>query len=116
MSLSNATFNEELEEKGVQFSATLLKLENSVIVFFNKKGSFKLGTLAIAMPNSLTSTYLSSILLGDRNTGITKILAGRFSNAFSCISLVSTHLDDIRGMDIGSLLLKLAQKLIDKLS
>ena len=114
--MSNATFNEELEEKGVQFSATLLKLENSVIVFFNNKGSFKLGTLAIAMPNSLTSTYLSSILLGDRNTGITKILAGRFSNAFSCISLVSTHLDDISGMDIGSLLLKLAKKLIDKLS
>jgi len=114
--LSNALLHEEIEEKGIHFSATLLKLENSVIVFFNERESFKLGTLAIAMPNPLTSTYLSSILLGDRNIGITKILAGRFSNAFSCISLVSTHLTNIREMDIGALLLKLAQKLIDKLS
>ena len=114
--MSNALLNEEIEEKGVHFSATLLKLENSVIVFFNERESFKLGTLAIAMPNPLTATYLSSILLGDRNIIITKILAGRFSNAFSCISLVSTHLANISEMDIGTLLLKLAQKLIDKLS
>lgn len=112
----NTLLNEEIEEKGVKLSATLLKLENSVIVFFNEKGSFKLGTLAIAMPNPLASTYLSSILLGDRNMDITKILAGRFSNAFSCISLISTHLANIRERDIGSLLLKLAQKLIDKSS
>jgi hypothetical protein len=108
--------NEEIEEKGIHFSATLLKLENSVIVFFNEKGGFKLGTLAIALPNPPTATYLSSILLGDRNTSITKILAGRFSNAFDCISLVSTHLVNIRKRDIGSLLLKLAQNLIDKSS
>ena len=114
--MSNALLNEEIEDKGVQFSATLIKLENSVIVFFNEKGSFKLGTLAIAMPSPPSSTYLSSILLGDRNMGITKILAGRFSNAFSCISLVSTHLANLEERNIGSLLLKLTQKLIDKVS
>ena len=112
--MSNQLLNEEIEEKGLKFSATLLKLENSVIVFFNEKGSFKLGTLAIAMPNLPSTTYLSSILLGDRNVGITKILAGHFSSAFNSLSLVSTHLVNIREREKSSLLLKLAQKLIDK--
>ena len=116
--MSNTLVNVEVEEKeqGLRFSATLLKLENAVFVFFNEKGSFKLGTLAIAMPNLSGRVYLSSILLGDRNMDLTKILAGRFSNAFNSMALVSTHLSDLRGRSIGSVLLKLAQKLIDQAS
>ena len=108
----------EIKEKaeGIWFSAKLLKLENSVIVFFNENGNFKLGTLAIALPNPRAKVYLSSVLLGDRNTDITKILAGRFAKVFNSISLVSTHLPEIHGGNMGSFLLKLAQKLIEKTS
>ncbi|MHA2313691.1 MAG: proteasome assembly chaperone 4 [Candidatus Hermodarchaeia archaeon] len=105
---------EEIEDRGIHFSAKLLKLENSVLVFFNEKGSFNLGTLAIATPTPPSSTPLSSILLGERNMNLTRILAGRFSKAFGCISLVSTHLVHLNERETSSLLLKLAQKLIDK--
>jgi hypothetical protein len=114
--LSCEIFRGEIEENGYKLSATLLRLDNSVMAFFDEKGSIKLGTLAIAMPQPGGKTYLSSILLGDRNIVTTKILAGHFSNAFNCISLVSTHLAHIEERRGGSLLLKLAQKLVDKAS
>jgi len=114
--LSHKIFSEDITEKGYNLTATLLKLENSVIAFFDEKGSMKLGTLAVAIPKLGGQTIISSVLLGDRNLIITKILAERFSNAFNCISLVSTHLADIREGKVGSILLKLSQRLIDKAS
>ena len=114
--MSYEIFSEETEERGYRLTATLLRLENSVMAFFDEKGSMKLGTLAVAMPKLGSQTYISSVLLGDRNIVITKILAGRFSNAFNRIALVSTHLADIREREVGSLLLRLAQSLIDKAS
>jgi len=114
--LSYEIFSEEIEERGYKLTATLLRLENSVMAFFDEKGSMKLGTLAVAMPNLGGKTHISSVLLGDRNIVITKILAARFSKAFNCIALVSTHLADLREREVASLLLKFAQRLIDKAS
>ncbi len=108
-------FNEEMTKGAYQITATLIRLENSVLAFFDEKGSMRLGTLAVAMPKLSGQTNISSVLLGDRNTVITKILAGCFSNAFNCIALISTHLTDIKASE-GPLLLKLAQRLIDKAS
>ncbi len=114
--MSYKIFSEDAEEKGCNVTVTLLMLENSVMVFFDEQGSMKLGTLAVAMPKLDGQTCISSILMGDRNIVITKILAERFSNAFNCISLISTHLANIRGGKAGSILLKLTQRLIDKTS
>jgi hypothetical protein len=54
--------------------------------------------------------------LGERNTVVTKILAERFASAFKGIALVSTHLAEINDTEVGSTLLKLTQKLLDKAS
>lgn len=112
--MSYESFSEEIEEKEHKFTATLIKLENAVFAFFNEKGSSKLGTLAAAMPQFDGKICVSSILLGTRNEVITKILAEYTAKTFNGIALVSTHLTDIRESEIGPILLKLAQKLIEK--
>jgi hypothetical protein len=114
--LSYKIFSEEMEEEGYKLTATLLRLENSVVAFFDEKGSMKLGTLAAAMPGLSGQTSISSVLLGDRNMAVTKILAGHFSKTFNSIALVSTHLSEFSERKLGSSLLKLAKRLIDKAS
>lgn len=114
--LSFEIFSEEMEEGEFKLTATLLILENSVMVFFDEKGSMKLGTLAIAIPKFGSQTFMSSVLLGDKNVVITKILAGRFSTAFNRIALVSTHLVGVTEREVGLLLSNLAKKIIEKAS
>lgn len=108
------SYYEEIKEKDRQFSAILFKLSNAVLVFFYDGGSMKLGTLSIALPQFGGKTCISSILLGERNMIITKILAERFSSAFRGMALVSTHLTDINNDEDGSTLLKLADQLLQK--
>jgi hypothetical protein len=86
-----------------------------MVVFFYEGRSLKLGTLAVAMPQFGVGTCISSILLGERNMDITKILAERFSNASKEIALVSTYLPELRETEASAnSLFKLAQKLLDK--
>ena len=115
MSAPYESFIEEIDEHGYQYSSVLFKLSNAVLVFFYEKGrSARLGTLAVAMPQFGGKTCVSSILLGERNMVITKILAERISNAYHGIALVSTHLPEIQGTEASSMLLKLTQKILDK--
>jgi len=117
MSTPYESFYEEIEERDYKFSAVLFKMSNAVLVFFYEKGgSMRLGTLAVAMPQFGGKTCISSILLGERNMVITRILAERISNAYQGIALVSTHLVEIRETEASSTLLKLTQKLLDKAS
>lgn len=85
-----------------------------MLVFFYEGKELKLGTLAVAMPQFGGRTFISSILLGERNMDITKILAERFSDASGRIAIVSTHLAEIRETEHSATLFKLAQKLLDK--
>jgi len=113
MATSYESFREEIEEKGYRFTAILIKLSNAVLVFFYEGGDMKLGTLAVALPFG-DGPCVSSILLGERNMVITKILAERFASAFKGITLVSTFLVEIGGSEVSSTLLKLTKKLLDK--
>ena len=110
------SFFEEIEEKGHHFSSVLFKLSNAVLVFFYEGGSVKLGTLAVAMPQFEGGACISSILLGERNMNVTKILAERVSNASKGIVLVSTHLAEVREIEVSSVLFKLTQKILEKAS
>jgi hypothetical protein len=112
--MSYQGFSEDIEEGDFKLSGTIIKIENSILAFFDEKGSFKLGTLAIAMPQLEGKTCISSILLGDRNQAVTKILAERFARAFNELVLVSTHLAEIKDAPSNLVLMKLAQKLIEK--
>jgi len=108
------SFSEEIEENDRKLSGTMIKIENATMAFFDEKGSLKLGTLAVAMPQFEGKTCVSSILLGDRNQVITKVLAEYLARTFNGIVLVSTHLAEARESEIGPALLKLAQKLVEK--
>lgn len=108
------SFHEEIEERDQRLEAVLLKLSNAVLAFFYEKGNMKLGTLAVAMPRFGEKTCISSILLGERNMVLTRILAERIASVSKGITLVSTHLPEVHEAGTSSALIKLTQKLLDK--
>ena len=94
--------------------AKLFEVENAVIAFFDEEGSTKLGTLTIAIPQFSGESCISSVLLGNRNALITKVLAEQLVRAFNKIALVSSHLTVIQENRTNTLLIRLAKKLSDK--
>lgn len=102
---------EEVEEGEIKLIANLLEMENAVVVLFNEKGRMRLGTLAVATPLSRGEVpSVSSVLLGDRNIVLTRVLAEHFATALNKLALVSTHLRE--ATEIGPPVMRLAKKLI----
>ena len=66
------------------------------------------------MPQFEGKKVISSILLGEKNSIITKILAEYLSRTFNRIVLVSTHITNIKENEVNPILMKLTQKLIKK--
>ncbi len=115
MSSPYESFTDEIDESGHQYTSVLFRLSNAVMLFFCEKGGdLRLGTFAVAMPQFEGKTYVSSILLGERNMVITKILAERAAYAYRGMALVSTHLPEIFETDASSVLIKLMNKILDK--
>ena len=102
---------QNLIEGELKFSVTLIEIENAVLAFYTATDSPKLGTLAIAIPQPRGQPSVSSTLLGERNSIVTKILAERLSQNFSKITLASTHLDEITDNHSGRVLLHLTQQI-----
>ncbi|MCK4243568.1 hypothetical protein KAX03_01720 [Candidatus Bathyarchaeota archaeon] len=107
-------FQEEIEEDHNRFIVNIFVVENAAIVFFNEKNQILLGTLAVAMPQ-LDRRSVSSILLGERNAIITKVLAERLAVLFDKMVLVSTHLRGDLEKEGGQVLMKLLQKIVKKI-
>lgn len=107
---------EEIAEGDRRLSASMIRLENALLVLFDEQGQARLGTLAVALPSQLEvrEPSVSSVLLGDRNMILTKLLAERLASAFGRMVLVSTHFEEIRDIGVSRLLLKLAGKLAEK--
>jgi hypothetical protein len=100
-----------LIEGDLKFSVTLIEIENAVLAFYTPTDSPKLGTLAIAIPQLRDQPGVSSVLLGERNNIITKILAERLSQKFNKITLASTHLEEIADNQSGKVLMQLTQQI-----
>lgn len=100
-----------LSEGDIKFSVTLIEIENAVLAFFTATDNPKLGTLAIAIPQPKDEPSVSSVLLGERNSVLTKILAERLSQNFNKITMISTHFDEISDHQSGRLLLQLTQEI-----
>lgn len=107
-------FREGVKDGERSFVGRLFEVENAVLAFFDEEGSLKLGTLTIAIPQFEGSTCLSSVILGERNVLVTKMLAERLTRAFQKISLVSTHLAEIKERQTSASLLRLATSLCEK--
>jgi len=81
---------EETEEAGTTYSAILLEMKNAYI-FLLSEGEDRLGTLAVSLPPrpGMVGPPLSSILLGERNAVLSRMLAERLAKRLGKMVLVS---------------------------
>lgn len=114
--MSSEMLREEVEEEGKKFSAVVFHIENAVLAFFTEGKEPRLGTLAIALPmrGEAVEPALSSILLGDRNQTVTRILAERFVAIFNKIGLVSTFTETVEENVAGRIFMRLIEKISGK--
>ena len=81
----------KFERDNVTFHASLLTLENAVLIFFYE-GTSKLGTVALAMPGiGEEKAGRSSVLLGGKYLMASRALAERATASFGKIAVVSLN-------------------------
>jgi len=102
---------QKLSEGDLTFYLTFIEIENAVFAFYTSTDNPKLGTLAIALPQPKEGPSVSSVLLGERNSILTKILAERISHSVNKVTIASTHLNEISDDQSGRLLLQLTQQI-----
>lgn len=111
--MSRATIvKEEVSEKNVRFLAIYIETKNAVLVFLSE-GEDQLGTLAASVPPTTelqVQPFLSSVLLGDRNTIAARMLAERLAAKTGKIGLVSVHLRTVSETEATPVLVKLFDK------
>ncbi|UCE96143.1 MAG: hypothetical protein JSV51_00605 [Candidatus Bathyarchaeota archaeon] len=103
---------EEILEENLHFLAIYLKTENAGLVLLSENED-RLGTLAASVPPALdirTQPFLSSILLGDRNTTTARMLAEHLASKTGKIGLVSIHLKTVDETKANPILMKLFKK------
>lgn len=106
---------DELEENGVVFLAVYVETKNAGLILLSE-GEDRLGTLAVAIPQEerMVGPPLSSILLGDRNVTIARVLAERLARTMNKIALVSVFTKTVSESEAGPIFLKLFRKIIGK--
>ena len=103
---------EELSEKNMRFFAIYIETKNAVLVFLSEAED-QLGTLAASVPPATelsVQPLLSSVLLGDRNTVMARMLAERLATKTGKIGLVSVHLRTVGETEATPVLIKLFEK------
>jgi hypothetical protein len=90
------------------FFSILIETSNANQLFLSESQD-KLGTLVVGMPQpkNLIGSPLSSVLLGDRNIMITRLLAELLAEKTKKISLVSVFLKSLNEQEAGPILKKL---------
>lgn len=106
---------EEMVEGDKSFFALHIETKNANQLFLSE-GEDRLGTLAIALPQKekLVGPPLSSILLGDRNLIIARILAEILAQNTKKIALVSVYTKTINEQEVAPILRKLMDKTLKK--
>lgn len=106
---------EEIIEGDTTFFAVYIETENASQLFLSESAD-KLGTLAVAMPQQqkLLGPPLSSVLLGDRNMMIARVLAELLAKKTSKISLVSVFTKSVIEQEAVPILRKLLEKTLKK--
>jgi len=106
---------EKLEERDAVFMSTYLAMKNASLIFLSE-GEDRLGTLAVAMPptGGRLGPPLSSVLLGDRNIMLARILAEHVAQETSRLALVSVFVQTFSEGEVGPILVKLLEKTLRK--
>jgi len=106
---------EEMKMNGKLFLALHLKTRNADLIILSEEED-RLGTLAVALPQAqrMLGPPLSSILLGERNTIIARLLAEQLTKRTRRIALVSVFGKTLTEKEAGSVFLKLFEKTLEK--
>jgi len=104
---------EKIMERDMAFLALYLETKNASLLLLSE-GEDQLGTLAVSIPQTgkMVGPPLSSVLLGDRNMMIARILAERLAEKMKKIALVSVFAKTVDEREAGTIFLKLAEKTI----
>jgi hypothetical protein len=102
---------EKIVENDTPFLALFLEMKNASLVILSE-GEDQLGTLAVALPQAprMIGPPLSSILLGDRNAMMARMLAERLAQRTKKIALISVFTKTINEREVGPIFLKLIEK------
>jgi len=102
---------EEIKENETLFLALRLETKNANLILLSE-GEDQLGTLAVAIPQKerMLGPPLSSILLGDRNVIVARLLAERLAQKTGKIALASVFAKTVAEKDAGPIFLKLFDK------
>jgi hypothetical protein len=106
---------EEIVEGETVFVALYLETKNSSFLLMSE-GEDRLGTLAVALPQAqkLVGPPLSSILLGDRNIIVARLLAELLAKNTKKIALVSVFTKTIDEKAVAPIFKKLMEKTLRK--
>jgi hypothetical protein len=104
---------EEIKQNETSFLALRLETKNANLILLSE-GEDNLGTLAVAIPQKekLLGQPLSSVLLGDRNMIIARLLAENLAQKTGKIALASVFAKTLAEKDVGPIFLKLFEKTI----
>ena len=106
---------EKLVERDMSFLSVHIETENANQLFLSE-GEDRLSTLAVALPQQqkLIGPPLSSILLGDRNIMIARLLAELLAQNTKKIALVSVFTKTVSEQEAAPILRKLMEKALKK--
>ena len=106
---------EEMKEKKTVFLSTYVETRNGSLILLSE-GEELFGTLAVAIPQTqeMIGPPLSSILLGERNTLLARLLAERLAAKTRKIALVSVNIKTVEEREAGQILMKLTDKILAK--
>ena len=106
---------DELVERDTKLLAVYVETENANQLFLSE-GIDKLGTLAVAIPQpeKMVGSPLSSILLGDRNIMISRVLAELLAQKTKKISLVSVFIKSLSEQEAAPILRKLLENVLKR--
>jgi hypothetical protein len=107
----------EVEDKDTTFFSVLLETANANQLFLSETED-KLGTLAVAMPQQkkFVGSPVSSVLLGDRNMMIARLLAEILAKKTEKISLISVFVKSLNEQEAAPILRKLMDDTLKKVT
>ena len=93
----------------------MLEMKNAYI-FLLSEGEEKLGTLAVSVPQrpGMVGPPLSSVLLGERNSMLSRMLAESLARRLGKIILLSIFTRHEAGRKVSHIFLSLLDKLLKK--
>jgi len=106
---------EEIKEGQKVFSAVLIETKNAYIMLLSE-GEENLGTLAVSLPPrpGMIGPPLSSVLLGERNATLARLLAERLAKSLRKMVLVSVFVKSVDGREAGRTFLRLLERILEK--